>query len=187
MAEKYIYQYKLTQESVSSKDCFLFFRFRKLEATVFAENNNCVANKGRREFESLSWLSIFSTDKFFSSFWMSSCYAISQKYLIRQKLSPPKKKCRSFPKSVKIAQNNWVVREEKNTVVGSFGTVVIVTAPEGPFLTSPLGANFDHRGEVIPWGWNSLFAPSILLNSRECSPWLWTKGWTFPLGDNFQP
>jgi hypothetical protein len=63
--------------------------------------------------------------------------------------------------------------------------------PRGPFLTSPLGANFDPqgqscpsgmslspRGEVIPWGWNSLFDPSILLNSRE---------WTAPLGDKFHP
>jgi hypothetical protein len=44
----------------------------------------------------------------------------------------------------------------------------------GPFLTSPLGANFDPQGrscpqgvslsprdEVIPWGWNSLFAPPL--------------------------
>jgi hypothetical protein len=37
----------------------------------------------------------------------------------------------------------------------------------GPFFTLPLGANFDPRcefcpldgGEVIPWGWKSLFAP----------------------------
>jgi hypothetical protein len=42
----------------------------------------------------------------------------------------------------------------------------------GPFLTLPLGANFDLRGEVvpqgwilspvskvIPWGWNYLLAP----------------------------
>jgi hypothetical protein len=25
-------------------------------------------------------------------------------------------------------------------------------------------------GEVIPWGWNYLLAPSILLNIRECAP-----------------
>jgi hypothetical protein len=48
----------------------------------------------------------------------------------------------------------------------------ICVSPWGPFLTSPLGANFDPqgrscplgvnlspRGEVIPWGWNYLFAP----------------------------
>jgi hypothetical protein len=35
-----------------------------------------------------------------------------------------------------------------------------------PFLTSPLGANFDPQGRsclpgvnFVPWGWNSLFAP----------------------------
>jgi hypothetical protein len=47
----------------------------------------------------------------------------------------------------------------------------------GPFLTSPLGASFDPqgrscppRGEVIPWGVKFSVRPSILLNSRECSP-----------------
>jgi hypothetical protein len=40
----------------------------------------------------------------------------------------------------------------------------------GPFLTSPLGANFDPGGEVIPWGVKFSVRPSIQLNSRECSP-----------------
>jgi hypothetical protein len=46
----------------------------------------------------------------------------------------------------------------------------------GPFLTSPLGANFDPRGEVVPWGgevipWGEFSVdPSILLNCRVCSP-----------------
>jgi hypothetical protein len=40
----------------------------------------------------------------------------------------------------------------------------------GPFLTSPLGANFDPMGEVIPGGVKFSVRPSILLNSRECSP-----------------
>jgi hypothetical protein len=45
----------------------------------------------------------------------------------------------------------------------------------GPFLTSPLGANFDPRGEVVPQGWilspkvKLSVRPSILPNSRECS------------------
>jgi hypothetical protein len=38
----------------------------------------------------------------------------------------------------------------------------------GPFLTSLLGANFDPRVGFVPHGLN--FVPSILLNSRECSP-----------------
>jgi hypothetical protein len=59
----------------------------------------------------------------------------------------------------------------------------------GPLLTSPLGANFTPRGEfvlqgwivssggeVVLWGWSYPLGvkfsvcPSILLNSRECSP-----------------
>jgi hypothetical protein len=46
----------------------------------------------------------------------------------------------------------------------------------GPFLTSPLGTNFDPRAKVVPWGWSYPLGvkfsvrPSILLNSRECSP-----------------
>jgi hypothetical protein len=53
----------------------------------------------------------------------------------------------------------------------------------GPFLTWPLGANFDPRGEVVPQGWilfprcevitwggEFYVRPSILLNNRECSP-----------------
>jgi hypothetical protein len=53
----------------------------------------------------------------------------------------------------------------------------------GPFLTSPPGANFDPQGRscppgvnFVPWGWSYLLGvnfsvcPSILLNSRECSP-----------------
>jgi hypothetical protein len=46
----------------------------------------------------------------------------------------------------------------------------------GPFLTYPLGANFDPRGGVVPLGWSYSLGvkfsvhPSILLSSRECSP-----------------
>jgi hypothetical protein len=56
----------------------------------------------------------------------------------------------------------------------------------GPFLTSPIGANIDPRGEFVPqkWilspgagseaipcGWNYLFAPPFFyINNRECSP-----------------
>jgi hypothetical protein len=68
----------------------------------------------------------------------------------------------------------------------------------GPFLTSPLGANFDPRGGVVPWGWcyplgvKSSVHPSILLNSRECSPLGVNEGVNIsprrqisPLGVNF--
>jgi hypothetical protein len=54
--------------------------------------------------------------------------------------------------------------------------------PRGPFLTSPLGANFDPRGEfcplegeVIPWGWNSPFTPPFF-KTVECSPLRVNKG-----------
>jgi hypothetical protein len=71
----------------------------------------------------------------------------------------------------------------------------------GPFLTSPLGANFTPRGDFVPQGWKCPLGPgwsyplgvkfsvrpSILLNSRECSPWGWTKGWISPRGDTFHP
>jgi hypothetical protein len=37
--------------------------------------------------------------------------------------------------------------------------------------------NFAHRGEVFPWGWNSLFAPPFFyINNRECSPLGVNKG-----------
>jgi hypothetical protein len=57
-----------------------------------------------------------------------------------------------------------------------------------PFLTSPLGANFDPRGKVCPqgWilspgaGWNSLFDPLFFWTEESVHPWGWTKGWTFP-------
>jgi hypothetical protein len=60
-------------------------------------------------------------------------------------------------------------------------------------------ANFDPRGklsprgEFCPLGWSYPLGvklsvrPSVLLNSRECSPMGWTKGWTFPLGVKFTP
>jgi hypothetical protein len=39
----------------------------------------------------------------------------------------------------------------------------------GPFLTSPLGANFDPRDELCPrWSYPLGVKFSILLNSREC-------------------
>jgi hypothetical protein len=40
---------------------------------------------------------------------------------------------------------------------------------KGPLLLSPLGANFDPRGEFCPMGVKFSVHPSILLNSRECS------------------
>jgi hypothetical protein len=77
----------------------------------------------------------------------------------------------------------------------------------GPFLTSPLGANFDPqgqscppgvslspRGEVIPRGVKLSVRPSILLNNKECSPLGVNKGVNFtprgrisPLGAKFTP
>jgi hypothetical protein len=70
----------------------------------------------------------------------------------------------------------------------------------GPFLTSPLGANLDPRGEVvpqgwicplggevIPWGWNSLFTPPLFETIKSVHLWGWTKGWTSPLGDKVHP
>jgi hypothetical protein len=75
----------------------------------------------------------------------------------------------------------------------------------GPFLSSPPGANFYPRGEVVPQGWilgvklspgvKFSVRPSILLNSGECSPLgvnggvnipprgqispMWAWGWSF--------
>jgi hypothetical protein len=66
----------------------------------------------------------------------------------------------------------------------------------GPFLTSPLGANFDPqvrncppgvnlspRGEVIALGCNSVFAPPLFWTIKSVHPW----GWTSPLWYNFHP
>jgi hypothetical protein len=77
----------------------------------------------------------------------------------------------------------------------------------GPFLTSPLGANFDPGAvvvpqgwivspgsDIIPWGWcyplgvKFSVHPYIFLNSRVSTPGAgWTKGWAFPLGNKFHP
>jgi hypothetical protein len=40
----------------------------------------------------------------------------------------------------------------------------------GPFLTSPLGESFDPQGWSYSLGVKFIVRPSILLNSRECSP-----------------
>jgi hypothetical protein len=55
-----------------------------------------------------------------------------------------------------------------------------LSPPRGPFLTSSLGVK-------LPPGVKFSVLPFILLNSRECSPLGWTKGWKFPLGDKFHP
>jgi hypothetical protein len=64
----------------------------------------------------------------------------------------------------------------------------------GPFLTSPLGENFDPRGEVVPKGqFNPLgvklspVCPSILLNSRECSPLGVNEGLNIPPRGQISP
>jgi hypothetical protein len=51
----------------------------------------------------------------------------------------------------------------------------------------PQGWTLSPGGEVIPWGLKFSVCLSILLNRRECSPPVWTKGLTFPLGDKFNP
>jgi hypothetical protein len=62
-----------------------------------------------------------------------------------------------------------------------------------PFLTSPLGVNFDHQGKVVPQGLTLSpkvkfsVRPSILLNSRECSPLGVNEGMNIPPGDKFHP
>jgi hypothetical protein len=75
-------------------------------------------------------------------------------------------------------------------------------ATRGPLLTSPQGANFEPRcevvpqgwilypgGEVIPWGWNFLFVPPLFYTIESVRTWGrgWRNGWTFPLGDKFYP
>jgi hypothetical protein len=70
----------------------------------------------------------------------------------------------------------------------------------GPFLTSPLGANYDPRGEVVPQGWilspgsevipwgvKFSVRPSILLNSREYSPLGVNEGVNIPPRDQVRP
>jgi hypothetical protein len=54
--------------------------------------------------------------------------------------------------------------------------------------------NFAPRGKLWPQGWilppegvKFSARPSILLNSRECSPLGVNEGWTFPLGAKFHP
>jgi hypothetical protein len=49
----------------------------------------------------------------------------------------------------------------------------------------PQGRILSPLCEVIPWGWNSLFAPPFFLTAESVHPWGWTKGWTFPPGDKF--
>jgi hypothetical protein len=51
----------------------------------------------------------------------------------------------------------------------------------------PPGVNFVPRGWSYPLGVKFSVRPSILLNSIECSPLGWTKGWSFPLGDIVHP
>jgi hypothetical protein len=65
---------------------------------------------------------------------------------------------------------------------------------KGPFLTWPLGANFDPRGRscpprvnFVPRGWNSLLASPSFQTVESVHPWGWTKGWIFPLGEKFTP
>jgi hypothetical protein len=79
--------------------------------------------------------------------------------------------------------------------------IVLIITSRGQFLTSPLGVNFDPRGEFVPqgwicppgvnfvpWGWSYPLGvkfyvrPSILLSSRE-----WWMGWIFSLWDKFHP
>jgi hypothetical protein len=68
----------------------------------------------------------------------------------------------------------------------------IVQTSWRPFLTSPLGANFDPRGEVVPQEstlspWGEIMCSSFHSSKQCVHPWGWTKGWTFPLGDKVHP
>jgi hypothetical protein len=55
-----------------------------------------------------------------------------------------------------------------------------VNKSKGPFLTSPLGANFDPRGEVVHLGMNE----EVSIPSKgQISPW----GPSSPLGVKFVP
>jgi hypothetical protein len=51
----------------------------------------------------------------------------------------------------------------------------------------PPGVRLSPRGEVIPWGWNSLFAPPFFKTIKSIHPWGWTKGWTSSLGVKLSP
>jgi hypothetical protein len=51
----------------------------------------------------------------------------------------------------------------------------------------PPGVILSPGGEIIPWGWNTLFAPPFFLIVESAHPWGWTKGWKFTLGDKFHP
>jgi hypothetical protein len=69
-----------------------------------------------------------------------------------------------------------------------------VTEGWGSFLTLPLGANFDPRGEFCPMGVKFSVGPSFPLNSRECSPLGLNEGVNIPpwgqispLGAKFTP
>jgi hypothetical protein len=71
---------------------------------------------------------------------------------------------------------------EEATLVGFDLPTHKLKIHRGPFLTSPLGAHFDPKGEVVPQGWilspgwsyplgvKFSVCPSTLLNSRECPP-----------------
>jgi hypothetical protein len=62
-----------------------------------------------------------------------------------------------------------------------------IVRPRGPFLTSPLGANFDPRGEFCPLGVKFSVRPSIFLNSRECSSLGANEGVNIPTRGHISP
>jgi hypothetical protein len=61
-------------------------------------------------------------------------------------------------------------------IMKNFYVVYIPSGKLRPILNFALGANFTPRGENVPWegsyplGVKFSVRPSILLNSRECSP-----------------
>jgi hypothetical protein len=64
---------------------------------------------------------------------------------------------------------NFAPRRKLWPQVGNFGPPWGTLAPRGE-LWPPSGELLATRGEVIPWGAETLCLPSIFLKSRECSP-----------------
>jgi hypothetical protein len=69
-------------------------------------------------------------------------------------------------------------------VVDSILRPILNFAPRGKLSTPgrlcPQEWTLSRRGEVIPWRWNSLVRPSILINSKECWPLGVNKGVNIP-------
>jgi hypothetical protein len=77
--------------------------------------------------------------------------------------------------------------KDQNTLPAAFRNQkpILNFAPRGKIWSH--GWVLSPRGEVIPWGWNSLFAPPFFKTVERVHPWGWTKEWTFPLGGQISP